>query len=94
MPTIFSGGIEVSDLDVMILKNDLLDVEQWARDAVMGKIANCKKRMDAIWRPVLDADPEVKSIPASLEDRIALIVARSDYKDRAQRDEEEGIVGP
>lgn len=71
-----------------VLKNDLIDVEVWVNSAIDGKIANCKKRMIAEWLPKLMADSSVESIPAKENDLIALIIARSDYKNRSDREKE------
>ena len=72
-----------------VLKNDLIDVEAWVNSAIDGKVANCKKRMIAEWLPKLYADESVTQIPANEDDLIALIVARSDYKNRLSKEEEE-----
>ena len=89
---LFPEGIEISEVDALALKNDLLDLEDWVKKALEGKIFNCKKRMDIHWKPLLDADPNVKTIPANLDERILFIVARDDYEDRqsgdARREEE------
>ena len=69
-----------------VLKNDLLDVEVWVNGAIDGKVANCKKRMIAEWLPKLYADESVTQIPANEDEMIALVVARSDYLDRSERD--------
>ena len=69
-----------------VLKNDLLDVEVWVHGAIDGKVANCKKRMIAEWLPKLYADESVTQIPANEDEMIALVVARSDYLDRVERD--------
>ena len=71
-----------------VLKNDLLDIQAWVTAAIDGKVNNCKKRMIAEWTPKLMADDSVDSIPADEEKLIELIVARSDYKSRADRDSE------
>ena len=71
-----------------VLKNDLLDVQDWVTKAIDGKVSNCKKRMIAEWMPKLYADDSVSSIPASEDEIVAMIVARDDYKDRAARDAE------
>ena len=34
-----------------VLKNDLLDVQDWVTKAIDGKVNNCKKRMLAEWLP-------------------------------------------
>ena len=71
-----------------VLKNDLLNIQSWVNEAIDGKVASCKKRMIAEWLPKLMADSSVESIPAKENDLIALIVARSDYKNRQERDAE------
>ena len=71
-----------------VLKNDLLDVQDWVDKAIDGKVANCKKRMVAEWLPKLYADESVTQIPASEDEIVAMIIARDDYKDRTARDAE------
>ena len=78
----------LSSTEESVLKNDLLDVQDWVDKAIDGKVNNCKKRMIAGWLPKLYADSSVDSIPASEDEIVALIVARSDYKNRAARDAE------
>jgi hypothetical protein len=72
-----------------VLKNDLLDVQDWVTKAIDGKVANCKKRLVSEWLPKLYADDSVDSIPASEDEIVAMIVARDDYEDRTARDAEE-----
>jgi hypothetical protein len=71
-----------------VLKNDLADVGVWVTGAIDGKVNNCKKRMTAEWIPKLMADESVDSIPADEDELIAMIVARDDYKNRADRESE------
>ncbi len=78
----------LSSTEESVLKNDLLDVQDWVDGAINGKISNCKKRMISEWLPKLYADDSVSSIPASEDEIVAMIVARDDYKDRAARDAE------
>ena len=79
----------LSSTEESVLKNDLADVQDWVDKAIDGKVNNCKKRMIREWLPKLYADDSVSSIPASEDEIVALVVARSDYKDRAARDAEE-----
>jgi len=81
--------ISISDIDEKVLKNDLLDIQEWVQGAVYGKIGNCQKRMIAEWQPKLFADPDVDSIPADETAFINLVIARDDYKNRAQRESED-----
>jgi hypothetical protein len=92
MPTLLKDGIDITDLEELALKDSLLDSEQWLREALRGKIANCKKRMRRQWFQILLDDPTVTSIPALEDALIALIVARPDYKNRAERDAEEASL--
>ena len=78
--------VTISAADETALDNDLLDKDAWIQAAVVGKIASCKKRMINEWRPILFDDASVTSIPANDDDFIALVVARDDYKTRAERD--------
>ena len=80
--------VTISAADETSLDNDLLDKDAWIQAAVVGKINNCKKRMINEWRPILFADDSVASVPANDDDFIALVVARDDYKTRAERDAE------
>ena len=80
--------VTITDADETALDNDLLDKDAWIQAAVAGKINNCKKRMINEWRPIVFADDSVATIPANDDDFIALIVARDDYKTRAERDAE------
>ena len=79
-------NIEISDQDAKVLLNDLEDIERWVRGALLGKIANCKKRLLDKWTPRLMADPDLRSMPADESRLIDLILARDDYKDRNARE--------
>ena len=72
--------------EVSVLKNDLLDVQDWVTKAIDGKVNNCKKRMIEEWMPKLYADESVTQIPADDDEKIVLIVARDDYKNRAEQE--------
>ena len=83
--------VTITDADETALNNDLLDIDTWIQGAVTGKINNCKKRMVAQWQPILFADESIESMPATADGIIALVVARDDYKTRAERDAESGL---
>ena len=79
--------IEVDDTQQTILKNDLLDINTWVQDAMTGKINNAWKRMQSEWTIKLMNDSSfTESIPSNQADFVKLVVARSDYKTRVQRD--------
>ena len=79
--------IEVDDTQQTILKNDLLDINTWVQDAMKGKINNAWKRMQSEWTTKLMNDSSFTDpIPSNQADFVKLVVARSDYKNRADRD--------
>ena len=81
---------EIDDTDQTVLKNDLLDIEEWVRLAVAGKINNCWKRMQTEWTNQLMNDESFTDpIPSNNADFVKMVTARSDYKDRVARDKEE-----
>ena len=79
--------IDVDDIDQTVLKIDLLDIDAWVQAAMTGKINNCWKRMQQEWTTRLMNDSSfTDSIPSNKADFVKLITARSDYKNRADRD--------
>tara|TARA_R110000751_G_scaffold149401_1_gene254345 strand:+ start:443 stop:700 length:258 start_codon:yes stop_codon:yes gene_type:complete len=79
--------VQVSTTNEKILLNDLLDIDDWVQQAVVGKINNCKKRMAIQATAVLKADSDVETMPATDDGLIAALLARDDYKNRAAREE-------
>ena len=82
--------IEVDDTDQLVLKNDLLDIDDWVQQAMTGKINNCWKRMQSEWTTKLMNDESfTDSIPSNKADFVTLVTSREDYQDRTARDEAE-----
>ena len=85
--------VELSDTEQTILKNDLLDLDAWLQAAMTGKVNNAWKRMQSEWTTrLMNDDSFTDPIPSNQADFVTLVTARSDYKDRAARDKENGIV--
>jgi len=81
--------ITIDDTNEKILKNDLLDINQWVQDAVVGKQNNCWKRFQQEWTTKLMNDESfTDAIPSNKEDFVNLVTARADYKTREQREAE------
>ena len=87
--------ITLTDLQQKILSNDLYNdtdnagLDLWIQNAVDGKINNCWKRMQREWTVKLMEDSSFTDpIPSNQEDFVALVTARSDYKNRKTRDDE------
>ena len=80
--------VSISDTDEKVMKNDLLDLDQWVQDAVTGKINNCWKRFQQEWTTKLMNDESfTDAIPSNKTDFVALVTAREDYKNRKARDD-------
>jgi len=83
-------SITIDDTDQKVLKNDLLDIDDWVQEAVSGKINSCWKRMQNNWTTKLMNDASfTDSMPSNKTDFVALITSRSDYKNRIVRDAED-----
>lgn len=83
--------LELSTTDIQLLENDLLDVGDWIKAALIGKIESCWGRFRKDWMQILFDDPSVEAIPADREEFVALVVARSDYKNRKQREDFQNV---
>ena len=82
--------VEVTDTEQAILLNDLLNIDDWLQAAMLGKKANCWKRMQQEWTTKLMNDESfTDSIPSNQADFVTLVTGRSDYKTRTQRDAQE-----
>ena len=86
--------ITLTDLQQKILSNDLYNdtdnagIDDWLDKAIEGKISNCWKRMQTEWTTKLMNDSSFTDpIPSNQADFVTLITARSDYKNRKERDD-------
>ena len=81
--------VDVTDTEQDILLNDLLNINDWLQAAMLGKKNNCWKRMQTEWTTKLMNDSDfTDAIPSNQADFVALVIARSDYKTRTERDAE------
>jgi len=79
--------VELTDTEQTILKNDLLDLDAWLQAAMTGKVNNCWKRMQSEWTTkLMNDDSFTDPIPSNQADFVKLVTARSDYKNRADRE--------
>ena len=86
--------ITLTDIQQKILSNDLYNdtdnagIDKWIQDAVDGKVSSCWKRMQREWTTkLMDDSSFTDSIPSNQKDFVALVTARSDYKNRKERDD-------
>ena len=79
--------VEVTDTEQAILLNDLLSIDDWLQAAMVGKKANCWKRMQQEWTTkLMNDDSFTDPIPSNQADFVALVTAREDYSTRTERD--------
>jgi hypothetical protein len=84
--------VSINDTDEKLMKNDLLDLDQWVQDAVNGKKNNCWKRFQQEWTTKLMNDANFTDPIESDKDKfVAQVLAHADYKDRATREAEAKI---
>jgi len=88
--------VSLTDLQQKILSNDLYNdtdnagIDTWVQEAVDGKVNNCWKRMQQEWTTKLMNDSSFTDpIPSNQADFVALVTARSDYKNRKARQDAE-----
>ena len=86
--------ITLTDLQQKILSNDLYNdtdnagLDDWIQKAVDGKLNNAWKRMQQEWTTkLMNDDSFTDRIPSNQADFVALVTARSDYKNRKARDD-------
>jgi hypothetical protein len=86
--------VSLTDLQQKILSNDLYNaadnagLDKWIQDAVDGKINSCWKRFQQEWTTrLMNDDSFTDPIPSNQADFVALVTARSDYKNRKARDD-------
>jgi hypothetical protein len=83
---IFQSGIALNSNENSCLLHMVPDAEAYVSNTVAEK---AQARRDALiieWRPILYADPSVTELPADADSLASLIIARSDYQSRAQKD--------
>ena len=87
--------ITITDLQQTLLSNDLYNdtdnagIDLWIEKAVEGKINNCWKRFRQEWtQKLMDDESFTDAIPSNQADFVALVTARSDYKNRKKRDDD------
>jgi|TARA_B100001094_G_C18047203_1_gene728085 hypothetical protein len=87
-------AVVLTDLQQKILSNDLYNdtdnagLDAWIQGAIDGKINNAWKRFQTEWTTKLMNDSSfTDSIPSNQADFVALVTARSDYKNRKARDD-------
>ncbi len=80
--TLFSSGIDLGDEDCHCILAYVEDLDDWVIGALMGQINRGRKTMIETWEPIILADPDVSTMPATEAGLINMIVSREDYQVR------------
>ena len=80
--TLFPAGLDLSEIDVNCILAYVQDLYDWVIGALLGQINRGKKTMIETWKPIILADPDISTMPATEEGLINMIVARDDYQAR------------
>jgi hypothetical protein len=78
--TLFAGGLDLADVDVNCILAYVQDISDWCLAALLGQINRGKKKMISKYEPIIRADPDVATMPATEDGLISMILARSDYR--------------
>lgn len=79
--------LTIPDKDIAIVENDVVDAEQWIKDAWAGKLNKCRERM--IRNEVETSLSAGETIPASKDAILNKAMNRPGFKNRKQRDAED-----
>jgi len=83
---LFINGILITPNELQCIQHLESDAEAWLTSVIAEK---AERRRDALieeWLPTLYADDSVTKLPVNSDDLAKLILARSDYRTRAQQD--------
>lgn len=75
--------IQLTDEELVILADSLIDPFAHFETVVREKLANCKSRLLKKWTTRLQEQKRVAAIPTDDEELITLILNQPDYKSRA-----------
>ena len=78
--TLFAGGLDLADVDVNCILAYVQDISDWCLAALLGQINRGKKKMISKYEPIIRADPDVATMPATEDGLISMILARADYR--------------
>lgn len=78
--------LNIPDRDISIVENDVVDAEQWIREAWANKLIRCKQRLAEA--EIVRSRKESQPIPAGDDAIIQKAFDRPDYKSRKEREAE------
>ena len=74
--------LDIPDTDIAIIEHDVVDAEQWIKDAVAGKLAKCKERL--LKKEIETSVKNGETLPAGEVAIIQKAFDRPEYKSRKE----------
>ena len=85
---ILANGMDIEDHENEACISYWSNPEDYLMSLLDNKIACCKERMIKQWTAKFIKDPTIESFPSDVDELIEFIVARPEYKNRAQQEAE------
>lgn len=82
----------ITDEEQKILENDLIDIKDWIDKTIEGKLNNCSKRAAKQYDELAKTE-NLDTVPTKDSDKSLALFAHPEYKNRVQRETENGISG-
>lgn len=83
---LFKNGIEIEEDVYLILLDQVEDVERYLASTLNSLIEQSKREIIERWMPEIQNDESITAIPKKKEDLIRLILTRSSYRNKAERE--------
>lgn len=80
--------VTLTDAQVKVLEHEILDIEQWVKDAIDGRVNYCLHVLADEAQVVLMSDPAVETMPAKRDALVTEYLKRPDYKNRKKREDD------
>ncbi len=90
---IFSTGSIITDTEKALLEDDMVNIDEWVRNAIDAKINNMRTEFVAKYKDQVFDDPSIDTIPANTDGFVAVVTGSSWYKNAYQRSQDTGSLG-
>ena len=82
---IFSTGSLITDVEKVILEDDMVDIQAWVSNAIDAKIDSLKTTFVTKYKDKVFEDPSIETIPANIDGFVAVVTGSSWYKNASER---------
>ena len=89
---IFSTGSLITDTERVLLEDDMVNIDDWVRNAIDAKIDHMKTTFVSKYKDKVFDDPSIETIPANTEGFVSVVTGSSWYKNATERHAASGSV--